>query len=168
MSEAARIQDIDHGFTRLMKRMKKAAKESGGAEVGVFGNSERLVRSIADKATGNVFLAAIHEFGSPERGIPERSFLRSTADANQFKYLELLKKGHERVLEGQMDTKRALGLVGEIGVADVKARITSQQGFAPLAESTIKAKGSSKALIDTGQLLNSVTCRVVEAKEAKQ
>jgi phage gpG-like protein len=33
--------------------------------------------------------------------------------------------------------------------------------FAPLAESTIERKGSGKALIDTGFLLNSVTQRIL-------
>lgn len=159
-----KVIDTDKGFALFMKRAKKAARESGGVEIGVFDTTPRMVQSTADVPTTNVRLAAIHEFGLGN--IPERSFLRSTADLNQRKYLELLKKAEKKALEGE-DPKRLLGLIGEVGVADVKATITSQgHGHWPaLAESTIKAKGSSQALIDTGQLLNSITARVVDAKK---
>ena len=50
-------------------------------------------------------------------------------------------------------------------VREIKRGIVSQAPggvpFAPLAESTIERKGSSKALIDTGFLLNSVTQRIL-------
>lgn len=46
-------------------------------------------------------------------------------------------------------------------VREIKKGITSQapggQAFAPLAQATIDKKGSSKALIDTGFLLSSIT-----------
>jgi len=50
-------------------------------------------------------------------------------------------------------------------VREIKRGIVSQAPgdvpFAPLAESTIERKGSSKALIDTGFLLSSITQRIL-------
>lgn len=50
-------------------------------------------------------------------------------------------------------------------VREIKRGIVSQAPgdvpFAPLADSTIERKGSSKALIDTGFLLNSITQRIL-------
>ena len=50
-------------------------------------------------------------------------------------------------------------------VREIKRGIVSQAPgdvpFAPLAESTIERKGASKALIDTGFLLNSITQRII-------
>ena len=51
-------------------------------------------------------------------------------------------------------------------VREIKRGIVSQapggKQFAPLAESTIKYKGSSKALIDKGFLLNAVTQKIMD------
>jgi hypothetical protein len=45
--------------------------------------------------------------------------------------------------------------------ADVQAYMVNGK-FAPLKAKTIKRKGSSKPLIDTGQLRQSITYRVVD------
>lgn len=51
-------------------------------------------------------------------------------------------------------------------VREIKRGIIAQapggQPFAPLAESTIDAKGSSKALIDTGFLLSAITQKILD------
>ena len=59
--------------------------------------------------------------------------------------------------------KNALILVKEIKKG-IKSQAPGGQAFAKLAESTIKKKGSSKALIDTGFLVNAITQNIMGDK----
>jgi len=56
--------------------------------------------------------------------------------------------------------KNALLLVREIQ-RGIRSQAPGGKQFAPLAESTIRRKGSSKALIDTGFLVNSITQKIL-------
>jgi phage gpG-like protein len=56
--------------------------------------------------------------------------------------------------------KNALLLVREIQ-RGIRSQAPGGKQFAPLAEVTIKRKGSSKALIDTGFLVNSITQKIM-------
>jgi len=60
----------------------------------------------------------------------------------------------------QATLKAAILLVREIQ-RGIRSQAPGGQPFAKLAESTIKQKGSSKALIDTGFLINSITHRIL-------
>lgn len=106
-------------------------------------------------------IAATHEFGSPTRGIPERSFLRSALNENLAKYVRLNKVNLVRVLRGQLTAEQALGQLGEMAKGHVQHRIRDGK-FAPLKSATIAHKGSSKPLIDSGNMMQAVTY-VVEA-----
>ena len=91
--------------------------------------------------------------------IPQRSFLRSAFDKNQATYIRLLEQEAGRVIDGKTTPRKAVGLVGERHLADVKNGINA--GIPPpLAPSTRARKGSSQTLIDTGQLKNSITVKV--------
>ncbi len=59
--------------------------------------------------------------------------------------------------------KNALLLVREIK-RGIKSQAPGDQPFVKLADSTIKKKGSSKALIDTGFLVNSITQKIMGDK----
>lgn len=56
--------------------------------------------------------------------------------------------------------KNALLLVREIQ-RGIRSQSPGGKQFAPLAEATIERKGSSKALIDTGFLVNSITQKIL-------
>lgn len=148
------VKDVDKGMSAFMLRMRKAAKESGGVKVGVFDTGAR------EGGVSNALLAAIHEFGSPSRNIPETRFLRGTVEQHQAKYIQMEKALFARVTNGKLTARQALELLGQQAVADVKARVVSQTGMPSLKPETIRRKGSSKRLIDTGQLLNSITYQV--------
>jgi len=113
---------------------------------------------------GNAYLGAIHEYGSPARNIPARPFLNPGVKDAEKDTVKILRAGAVRALTemsaGVID--QTLNRVGLNAQATVKKRITGQIGFAPLSESTIKArertgKKGTKALIRTGDLLNSIT-----------
>ena len=104
-------------------------------------------------------IAAVHEFGSTVRNIPERSFLRSTMNENMAKYIRMNRGNLQRVVNGHQSMHTALSLLGQVAVGDVKRKIRNGP-FAELQPSTIRRKGSSKPLIDSGMLMQSVTYEV--------
>ncbi len=63
----------------------------------------------------------------------------------------------------QATIKNALLLVREIKKG-IRSQAPGGQRFAALAESTVKRKSSSKALIDTGFLVNAITQRIMTDK----
>ena len=101
-------------------------------------------------------LAAVHEFGTKDGRIPERSFLRSTFDDKREEMVRAGEKLMGAVLDGKMDVDRALGLLGAKLASDVKAKITSSIP-PPDKPATVARKGSSTTLIDTGRLRGAVT-----------
>lgn len=107
----------------------------------------------------NAQVAADNEFGAT--GVPERSFMRSTFDEQVNRWFTITKKYHSAVLAGKMDVYQALEKMGVIIKSDIQAKITSNIP-PPNSPATIARKGSDRTLIDTGQLLNSVTQKIVE------
>lgn len=111
----------------------------------------------------NAALGFIHENGSPARNIPARPFLVPGVRAATPKCLEILKQfGKQSLTAGPAALDKGLNAAGLIAQAAVKKQIVSQEGFSPLKAGTIaarKRKGykGEKALIRTGQLLNSIT-----------
>lgn len=106
--------------------------------------------------TPSALVGAVHEFGSVARGIPERSYLRSTMNEQMNKYVAMNKKSLQRVVNGATSMRLALELLGQVASGDVKKKIRSGP-FTPLSQGTIDRKGSDRPLIDTGDMLKNVT-----------
>ena len=94
-------------------------------------------------------LAAVLEFGN-ER-IPSRPFLRQTLAENQEKYIALFVK----LFESGVSIEQIYEQIALIAQGDVQQNIVNGKWTAN-APSTIKRKKSSKPLIDTGKLRQSV------------
>lgn len=94
-------------------------------------------------------LAAVLEFGN-ER-IPSRPFLRQTLAENQEKYTTLFVK----LFESGVSIDQIYEQIALIAQGDVQQNIVNGKWTAN-APSTIKRKKSSKPLIDTGKLRQSV------------
>ncbi|MGE4448574.1 MAG: hypothetical protein AB7E15_09785 [Azospira sp.] len=108
-----------------------------------------------EDGTPVAMIAAVHEFGSPSQGIPERPFLRVAVQRNRQKYVRLNRINLVKMLRGQATIEQALGQLGEMAKGDVQTEIRSGV-FTPLKEATKKRKGSSRPLIDTGQMVQSI------------
>ena len=112
---------------------------------------------------GNAALGFIHENGSPARNIPARPFLvPGMRDVEPQAVAMLEKPTADALTHGAAALEKGYERAGLVCQAAVKKRIVSQEGFAPLSPRTIAArqrKGykGTKALIRTGQLLNSIT-----------
>lgn len=113
-----------------------------------------------------VEVATVHEFGTEDGKIPERSFLRSTLTRRETVYGKILTAALQRALDevsadGIGDVAgafaRQLEVIGLRVVRDVQTTIRdSGPGWPANAPLTIALKGSSKPLIDTGRLRQSI------------
>ena len=104
-------------------------------------------------------LLALHVLGAPSRGIPQRDPLRPPLIANAQRYSDLLALGLKNALANGTDPKLVYEKIGIVATNDVKDYFITGN-FKALSEKTIKAKGSSKPLISTGELRNSITYEV--------
>lgn len=115
----------------------------------------------ATKGSSLVVKALANEFGTAT--IPERSFLRSTLDRRRVEYADILAELVNRSLDGQ-PARIDLERLGAIVVGDVQMTISSNVP-PPNAASTIRRKRSSRTLIDTGRLRQSISYEVAMGEE---
>lgn len=105
-------------------------------------------------------LAFIMEYGSEVNNLPARPIMKKTlarVDADITRYQG---EALSAVIEGRMNIDQALKTLGVWFEGELKRSFTKET-FAPLQPATIAAKNSSRPLIDTGQLRQSITSRVV-------
>lgn len=153
--------DKDQGWDKLMSQF---SLKKGGANVSVgYLRSGAVHKSEKGKTITMAQLAAIHEFGSSDGRIPERSFMRSSITQNKASLKKLIDSLTGQIVDGKISEIRALGIIGQTVKQNMQAKIRS--GLTPpLKPETIRRKGSSKPLIDTGQLINSIEWEVKEGK----
>lgn len=87
--------------------------------------------------------------------IPERSFIRSSFDENEETIGEFALSQAKLVVNGTQTSDNALDMVGHLVEGMVKRKISTGP-FVPNSPATIRRKGSSKPLIDTGRLRQSI------------
>ena len=107
-------------------------------------------------------VAAIQEFGAPAKKIPPRPFIRPTVAEQKEQWTKIIAKSIPKVVEDKMTAFDVLDLVGRVAAADIQTKISSIYS-PPLSPITIKRKGSSKPLIETGLMLASVSNAVNKA-----
>lgn len=141
--------DRDHGYKQLLTAFKAFAGTGGQPPQIVVGVREGAGAE-AD-GTSLVLVAAVNEFGSSDGHVPERSFLRSTIDENRAAYETDMGKALVQVILGKGSLRTEFGKVGAKVAGDVQRKITTLD-TPPNAPSTIRQKGSSNPLIDSGAL----------------
>lgn len=156
------VKEIDHGWADIRRNVKLLGEMGGVCHVGVQGQQAAANHQHSGLTVAQI--ANVHEFGKvihqPRMKrtivIPARSFLRATVDEYQEAITRrevLLSQG---VLYGKFELRAGLELFGMYVVGLIQQRMAN--GILPANRpSTIARKGSSKPLIDTGQLRNSVT-----------
>lgn len=103
-------------------------------------------------------IAAQNEFGT--KTIPARSFMRTSFDENRDRISQIIASEYDKIIGGASTVKRSLNLIGLFGVDLIQQKIRAIH-FPPNSPRTIAAKGSSKPLIDFGQMIQSVRHKVV-------
>ena len=109
-------------------------------------------KSQEEDGTDMCDVAAFNELGTDH--IPARPFIRQSVDDNESKINSFLKEEVKDFAQGK-SAKQILKEIGNFQKDLMQDKITSGS-FAPNAESTIKKKGSSKPLVDTGRMRKSV------------
>ena len=122
-----------------------------------FRGPEGLAKHPGSPDVTIVEVATFNEFGTSN--IPERSFIRSTMDENRNALLQTNKQLFFEIVVGSMTTERALNILGMKMKALIQKKITDLR-TPPNAPSTIRQKGSSNPLIDTGTMRQAVTYKV--------
>lgn len=135
-----------------------AARMAGLGQVLVGVPNSEIARD--DGTFNNADVAATMEYGTTDGKIPERPFLRNTIRANLDYYRRLNRVNVVRVMRGEMSPQQALEQLGAAAVGHVQAFIYSNDY--QLADSTIAAKGSSRALVDSAQLVQSINYEIAE------
>lgn len=138
-----------------LARMMDAVKLAGEHEVRVGvpdGKNE------PGTGTPLSLVAAAHEFGVPGR-IPERPFLRPGLLSKKEDLKTINEANFKQVVNEKMSVADALASIGIFAAASVQHFIRNGS-FQPLDPRTIERKGSTKPLIDTGNLIQSITSEV--------
>lgn len=110
-------------------------------------------------AVDMALIAEVLNYGSKSRNIAARPFVEPPINQNMQKYQKLMAREARGILLGRDTLNRALAKAGMVMVADIQDYMVTGS-FAPLKPETIRRKGSSKPLIDTGQLRQSITYKV--------
>ena len=149
--------DTDLGADALQRMLKGTGRAT--VRVGILSDSPHQERDGASGALSVAEIAAVHEFGAPAVNVPQRSFIRATVDAEAAEIQRLQETLFAQVIDGGITEAQALELIGAKVAAMMQARIASNVP-PPLKPETVERKGSSVALVDTGQLKSSLTWQV--------
>ena len=145
-------------FSRLDALVKGLSKNLY-VDIGVLSGEGR-----ASAGEGDITIAgigAVHEFGSLDKKIPQRSFIAMPLQAKSQEIENNVGKKIESLI-AEDNIEGIYELIGIYGEAVIQEAFETG-GFgswAELKESTIERKGSSAILIDTGRLRQAITSKV--------
>ena len=149
---AVKITTRDRGARALAERLR-GVKRTRAITVGIH---EDDGAEATEEGLTVAEVAEINEFGL---GVPERSFVRSFAEENEAEHVANMRKLGVAIVKGKTTAIAGLEAVASVYRGKIQAKIAS--GIAPEnAESTIRQKGSSTPLVNTGQLRSSADARV--------
>lgn len=150
---SATIKDNDKGWKAYKAEIDKLKKKPF-VKVG-------FTEDIPHEESGESLnlIASSNEFGTKDGRIPERSFMRSTFDANTKQTSKLIAEGYDKIIKGRSKVLDVLNLVGVFFQGSVQKTIAQLDSPAN-AESTANSKGSNNPLVDTGFMRQSVKFEV--------
>lgn len=140
----------DKGLARLLAAVKRMQGQPF-SKIGIMGSQQ-----VEGAEFNMASLATVHEFGSTDGNIPERSFMRLTMTGQKARFLEMNKRLIGSIASGKRTPKQALGTAGEVIAAAMKEQIS--KGIDPKnADATILRKKSSTPLIADGDMQRAIT-----------
>ena len=146
--------------TTAAKFLEQMRKRVGG-DTDILVGVPKDAQPYPEDGTSVAMVAAAHEFGNSQ--VPERSFLRSTFDEQQKKYIGMASKLFKKVVDGKMTTLKIANLIGSEAQDDVIDKINSIK-TPPNSAATIARKGEDNPLVDTGHLKKSIRYEVETGK----
>ena len=155
------FESKDLGKARIKKDLR--GLNSYAALVGIPSTAPRPVDRETKKplAINMASLALIHERGSAANNIPARPFMKQTRQKAEGRFSRLLRRLYKQVVNGKVHPFDGLAKLGTAYEGEMKNTFTTGS-FTPNKPATIKRKGSSCPLIDTGHMRQSITSKVVK------
>lgn len=135
------------------RKFQEMLKDLGALEVRV---GFQHGKATEEDGTDVCDVAAWNELGTVN--MPSRPFLRKSVDENEGKINSFLQSKKDDLVSG-VSAEQVLKEIGLFQKDLIQEKITNGS-FAPNAESTVKKKGSSKPLIDTGRMRQSVNYEI--------
>ena len=163
--------DTDMGLINAFKEMEKmksmcvkvGVTEDVGAQTTEGGAT---LAQIASWNELGVLGPPMSQNGGGKWFIPPRPFIRGFVDGKREQIAKTLERLGKLVMDGKLTAEMAMARLGEYGASGVKSYIRNGV-FTPNADSTIARKrGSTKPLIDTGTLRNSIRYQVINQPAA--
>jgi len=146
------VIDRDLGWRALFQKIIQGGEAY--AKVGIQQDTKRD-QEAGEGPVDMVQLAAIHEFGAPGAKIPERSFIRAWHDSHRGQISRLQERLGKQFIDGKITLRQMIAKLGVYGQGGIRKFIRDLKEPAN-RPATIRAKGSSNPLIDTGQLVGAV------------
>ena len=162
MKSKTRIRKLPKRANRVLDKLAKSLRGRDSVRVGLPKDSNDY-----PDGTSIIDVGIIHEFGSRDGLIPQRSFLRATIEANRREYAAMLKELARKIyhnelaevegleIEDFLTKKETLQLIGERVKGDVIERMG--EGISPQLRSR-----DGTPLVDTGHLRQSITYEIVD------
>jgi hypothetical protein len=162
------LKDIREEIAKLSSLYVKAGivesegTKKGNKRIAKIGKSGKKLKSktLATNDSGPTIAeyAAWNEYGVPGR-IPSRPFIRGWVENNTAKINATQERLFKQVSEGKLDAENAVARLGQFAQDGIK-RYIKEGDFTENADITKKRKKSSRPLIDTGTMRNSVRYEV--------
>lgn len=151
----AHVTDTDRGLQSVAARLVGHSR----VRVGILADAPKTEHEGATSTGATlVEVAAANEFGVPGH-IPQRSFVRGTVDAHLDEIHGVQAALAKQIILGKITGKVAMERLGAYIQGLMQREIA--RGIMPEnAQSTIDRKGSSKPLIDTGQLRSGISFQI--------
>lgn len=150
---AMTLKIVDKGMDSFLKEIMELEKNPS-VKIGVM--QEEASRS---DELDNVSLMSIHEFGSSDGKIPQRSIIREGTDSNVDNAFALEVKEYDKTIRGKSTINKMVQKTGVFMEGEFKRRFNKKY-LTPNAPETIRKKKSDTPLIDTGQLRQSIKSKV--------
>ena len=153
---SVKFETKDLGKAKIECELKSARKL-----VALVGIPSDAKRHEDNPNIGLAEIAFIMEKGSAVNNIPARPFMHQTRDRNEKRMIGLSKKLLKAISNGSTTAMDAIKKLGASYEGAMK-RIFIEGSFAPNAPATVRRKKSSRPLIDTGLLRQSIKHKVAK------
>ena len=141
-----KVRTIDKGWNKIKRQL--TSLDGSYTKVGIqSGEGTPGEASLAQ-------IAAYNEFGTAD--IPARPFMRTSFLKKRPQLVQLQEQEYYKIIQMRTNTSMALGRIGAWYAGQVQDTLTNNY-WTPNKPATIRAKGSSKPLIDTGELRAAIT-----------
>lgn len=147
-----KVIDNNKNYLRFRAELKLLDKSHVKVGYPAGKNPYKDGQTVADIAISNEFGIAVN--GKPT--IPARPFFSGAFDKNRVELDKLIADLYSKIIHLQSGVSSSLDLLGVFMVDKIRKEIVDLK-TPPNAPLTIKLKGSSNPLIDTGHMKNSTT-----------